>query len=264
MSCAATSEWQGIETSLLVQTEADIPAGSDWLTEWEVRCFDAMRFPKRRADWRLGRWTAKSAVAGHLKAGLSPKILAEIEIRPAPSGAPEVFLANKPAPVTVSISHRSGMAVCAVASSGVALGCDLEIAEPRSNGFIADYFTLSEQALIAQAMSADRWWFVALLWSAKESALKALKEGLRLDTRSVVVDPGGALMRDCQKNEAGAGSTPNCGVIGRNAWLPLQVRYGAKCIFHGWWHQVGVVVMTLVANPPPRQPSLLPKPVFTP
>ena len=118
-----------------------------------------------------------------------PRALREIEIRPASSGAPEVFIANEPAAVTVSISHRSGAAICAVAMTGVELGCDQEVIEARSEAFVADYFTESEQALVARVCEAERSRLVTLLWSAKESALKALREGLRLDTRSVTVSP---------------------------------------------------------------------------
>ena len=69
------------------------------------------------------------------------------------------------------------------------MGCDLEMIEPRSDAFVADYFTVEEQALVARASAADRSRLLALLWSAKESALKALRAGLRLDTRCVIVIP---------------------------------------------------------------------------
>ena len=90
--------------------------------------------------------------------------------------------------------------------SGAELGCDLEIIEPRSDAFVADYFTTEEQALIARASAADRPRLLALLWSAKESALKALHEGLRLDTRCVIVSPF---------DES----------FDLNGWSPLRVRY---------------------------------------
>ena len=73
-----------------------------------------MRFAKRQADWRLGRWTAKNAVAAYLNLPSDPQALTDIEIRPAPSGAPEVFIADQPARVTISLSHRAGVAACAV------------------------------------------------------------------------------------------------------------------------------------------------------
>ena len=177
----------------LEQTEGDVPAENDWLSASEAVVLNGMRFAKRRADWRLGRWTAKRAVAVYLNLPGHPRALTGTEIRPAPSGAPEVFVTNKPAPVTISLSHRAGRAVCAIGLSGGALGCDLETIEPRSDAFVADYFTTSEQALVERAPGADRSWLLALLWSGKESALKALRTGLRLDTRCVIVSHVDAL-----------------------------------------------------------------------
>src|SRR4051794_28418330 len=125
----------------LEQTGADVPAGTEWLGLSELQCLRGLRFEKRRADWRLGRWTAKRALAAYLKMPSGSRDLAALEIRPAPSGAPEVFLDDRPAGISISLSHRSGVALCAIGSSGVALGCDLEVVEPHSNAFCADYFT---------------------------------------------------------------------------------------------------------------------------
>ena len=76
----------------LEQTEADVPAENDWLSANEAVCLNGMRFAKRRADWRLGRWTAKRALSVYLDVPAHPQVFKKIEIRPAPSGAPEVFL----------------------------------------------------------------------------------------------------------------------------------------------------------------------------
>ena len=224
----------------LEQIEADVPAENDWLSANEVVCLNSMRFAKRRNDWRLGRWTAKCALSLTLDVPAHLQALKKIEIRPAPSGAPEVFFGNQPAAVTISISHRSGIAACAVAMSGVEIGCDLEIVEPHSDAFVADYFTIEEQALVARASAADRDWILALLWSGKESALKALRAGLRLDTRSVIVIPCAAS-------------------FDLNGWNQLRVRYtGGRCtgqqVFHGFWQQADNIVRTVVAAPPPDPP----------
>ena len=239
----------------LEQTEADLPGENDWLSASEAARLTNFRFPRRRADWRLGRWTAKVAVAAYLNAPNCPRALASIEIRPAPSGAPEVFVANQPADVTISLSHRGGVAACAVAQSGAVLGCDLELVEPRSEAFISDYFTSEEQALVAQAETADRFRLVALLWSAKESALKALHTGLRLDTRSVIV----RLDERPQAGEAGGTACPTsvppqpCS----DPWHPLQVRCTDGESFHGWWQLTGDLLRTLAAAPQPDRPILL-------
>ena len=111
----------------LEQTEADVPQDNDWLGEGEAAVLEGMRFAKRRADWRLGRWTAKRALASFWKSSACMRALAAIEIRPAPTGAPEVYLSNSPAAVSISLSHRAGRAICAVSPSVEALGCDVEL-----------------------------------------------------------------------------------------------------------------------------------------
>ena len=226
------------------QTGADLPAADDWLGAAEAVRLSGMRFPKRRADWKLGRWTAKRAVSLYLTLPADPQSLARLEIRPDPSGAPEVFFGNEPAPVTISISHREGSAACAIAGPMVQLGCDLEIPEPRSDAFAIDYFTAAERELLAQASPQHHLQLLALLWSGKESVLKALREGLRLDPRSVTVDPNGG------RALAGAGLQP-C-----SSWRPLRANHETQ-IFHGWWRQTDNMVRTIVATPAPASPIQL-------
>jgi len=219
----------------LEQTEADVPLENDWLSANEAARLNSMRFAKRRTDWRLGRWTAKRALCVCLNVPAHPQVFKKTEIRPATSGAPEVFLAGQPAAVTISLSHRNGVAACAVAMSSVEMGCDLEMVEPRSDAFVADYFTTEEQALVARASADDRPRLLALLWSAKESALKALHEGLRLDTRSVTVSPFAAS-------------------FDLNGWSPLQVRYTGGQLFHGWWQNTDNLLRTVVSAQPLDSP----------
>jgi 4'-phosphopantetheinyl transferase len=226
----------------LEQSFACVPAADDWLSSGEADRLRGMRFPKRRADWRLGRWTAKHAVSIYLKLPADTLSLARIEIRPEPGGAPEVILGDEPAPVRISISHRDGRAACAIAGPGTALGCDLEIVEPRSPAFAADYFTDVEREFMAQAPPADRMRLLALLWSGKESVLKALRVGLRIDTRSVTVDPIGALLQ-----------------TGGESWRPLQAHCEGQD-FHGWWKQTDGLLRTMVSAPPPASPLTLPSP----
>jgi 4'-phosphopantetheinyl transferase len=161
-----------------LQELGDVPAGDDWLTPREKQDLARLRLPKRRADWRLGRWTGKRALES-----FGGK--ASWEVRAAADGAPEVFVEGKPAPLVMSLSHTSGCAVCAVASAGVRLGVDLEVLEPRSQEFIADFFSGEEQDCLGETWDATT--LVNLFWSAKESALKALRTGLREDTRGVRV-----------------------------------------------------------------------------
>lgn len=223
----------------LEQTEADMPQVESWLSPNEAALLRAMRFPKRRADWLLGRWTAKNAFAICFGCFAGPRALQEIEVRAAPSGAPEIFFRNEPSAATISLSHRAGVGVCTVAPSQVLLGCDVEIIEPHSDAFAADYFTAEEQASIAKATRVDRLRLLSLFWSGKESAMKALREGLRLDTRSMIVSL-----------PARSSPTPN-------GWNPLQVRDPKGDILHGWWCQSGNLLRTVLGSPPPDAPILL-------
>jgi 4'-phosphopantetheinyl transferase len=216
----------------LEQCGQDLPKENDWLSQNEINFLESLRFAKRRGDWRLGRWTVKHALAAYLNSPCSPAGLAKIEIRPAPSGAPEAFFENKPAPVTISLSHRDDRAICVVAPPAVDMGCDLERVEPRSDAFIADYFTPDEQELVIRHTLAERPLLLALLWSGKESALKALRTGLRIDTRSVVVGPVDLS-------------------LDLDGWSPLQVRHKDGQKFNGWWQMGDGMVRTVVAAPPP-------------
>ena len=214
------------------QTNPDVPAENQWLSAREVLRLNAMRVPKRRADWRLGRWTAKHAVAVCLNFPTEPSSLANIEIRAASSGAPEVYLHDEPAEIAISLSHSSGTALCTVAPPGITFGCDLEVVESRSDGFITDYFTDDERELILRSPRQERSLLLALIWSAKESALKALRVGLRFDTRCMSVSPVDAweLTND------------------RDAWRSLSVRYSGGTVFHGCWRVQDHLVRTIVSD----------------
>lgn len=225
-----------MDVYVLEQREEDVPTSNNWLSLCERDHVRTLTFLKRRTEWRLGRWTAKCAVAALQNIPLDPARLASIEVCPASSGAPRLFLHGVPANVTISLSHRSGIAVCALARTFVRLGCDLEFVEPHSAAFIADYFTLEEQNLIERVASSDRSRLVAMLWSAKESALKALEEGLRRDTRSVAVQPANLSFG--------------------NGWSSLQVQSVEGDVFHGWWRQAEEIVETVVADHPFSYPIL--------
>lgn len=221
----------------LGQNEADVPATNDWLSPGELHHLDTLRFLKRRMEWRLGRWTAKASFVAFREFAADIDALANIEIRPAPSGAPSVFIANDAADVTISISHRSGRAICAIAGAGVKLGCDLELVEPHSQAFIEDYLTYEEQLQVANASTEDRDRLVALFWSAKESVLKAMQVGLRVDTRCVTV----------QADEHQ--------LVGR--WTSLRAHSTAGHGFQGWWRQTEGYLQTLVGDPVPDRPIQL-------
>lgn len=221
--------------SWLSQTETDVPAREDWLTPHERDRAARMRYTKRRNEFLLGRWTAKRAIAQWLGHNDDAPSLAAVEIRNGSDGAPFALAHAATAPVALSMTDRAGWAVCAVHRPEVRLGCDLELVEPRSAAFVRDYLTASEQAVVHRAPTADERDLRAnLLWSAKESALKVLRTGLRRDTRSVEVH-----LVD--------GATDD-------TWHPLQVRAEEGAVFFGWWQRFGAFLLSVVADediPPP-------------
>ena len=220
-----------MEVLWLEQSLADVSCDDVWLCGSErVRC-SRLLVPKRRADWRLGRWTAKHAVAYRLGLPNNSETLATIEIRPDASGAPQVFLCDQLAPVCISISHSAGVGVCAVGPASLAVGCDLELVEPRGSAFTTDYFTADEQEMVSRSRESERETLTTLLWSAKESALKTLRAGLRLDTRSVAV-------RIIEGDR----------VIG-NTWAHLSVCCPGDQVLQGWWSCSDELVRTIVTVP---------------
>ncbi len=214
----------------LRQDAADVPADLAWLTPAERVRLAGLRVPARRRDWLLGRWTAKRLLGASLGTAATPLAPARIEIRAAADGAPEPFVDGRPVPWTLSLSHRAGRGLCAVAPGPAALGCDLEPIEPRDPALVADYFTDPERALVAAATPADRVRLVVLLWSAKESALKAMRAGLREDPRDVVIVPSRAAPV--------------------TAWQALAARHepGDRS-FAGWWRALDGDVLTVVVAP---------------
>jgi len=225
----------GLPGSWLSQAEAHVPSGSEWLSEKETGWLAGMRFPKRRNEFRLGRWTAKRAIAIGLGLPEHPAALADIEIARAPDGAPLPLLGGRPAPLALSMTDRAGWAVCLIAQPQLAVGCDLELIETRSSAFVADYLTEPEQRLVRSAGDdAERARVANLVWCGKESALKVLRTGLRRDTRSVEV------------------SFPIEG--SKDGWAPLLVTAQEGPRFPGWWRRFGAFLLTVAADrawPPP-------------
>jgi 4'-phosphopantetheinyl transferase len=213
----------------LTRSPADVPEDDDWLGPRERAALAGLRFAKRREDWRLGRWTAKAVVAALLGVDI-----ARIEVLAAADGAPEAWLDGARAPVSLSLSHRAGLALAAVAHAPAIVGCDLERLEPRSPAFVRDWLAPAEQLLAgSDAVVAPN-----LMWTAKEAAAKVRREGLRLDVRSAVTRIGG------QSIVAG--------------WSPLFVEWAGETLCtRGWWRVDAGFVMTVAETPDAPPPARL-------
>ena len=118
-----------------------------------------------------------------------------------------------------------------MAAPHTALGCDLEEIEPRSAGFVADYFTQREAAAVAAVPATARDIAVNLLWSAKEAVLKARRTGLRSDTRSVELEVDLAGTREPATGDV-RGATTIGAVI---AWAPFSAVDELGTAWRGWW-----------------------------
>jgi len=215
--------------------EHELPSGQQWLTDREREYVAGIRFTKRRTEFLLRRWSGKCAVAARLRMGDGHELLARIEIANRASGAPYVLIDGAPLDVEVSLSDRAGWSVCLVGSDLGRLGCDLEIVEPRSSGFVADFLTPAEQRYVAG--HAEPHAAANLVWSAKEAALKVLQTGLRRDTRSVEI------------------------VVGEphpdHGWGGLEVHSREGQVFPGWWRREGVFLLTVAAERAVPVPELL-------
>ena len=217
----------------------DVPDGDSWLTPSEREAQRRFVLPHRRAEWRLGRWTAKAAVSRWLPPGAGPEGGGQgpdpsrvgIVARGPDDGYPLVEGLGERAP-RVSLSHRDGLAVACVAPASVPLGCDLERIEARPRRFASDWFGPAECEAVRRAPSGRRDELVTLIWSAKESALKATGDGLRIDTRSVLTE-----VADLR----GPG----------HSWGRVRAEVPGHAGLHGWWRRLlGLVVVVLADGPP--------------
>lgn len=226
--------------------------------------------PKRRSEWLLGRCAAKRLVQRYveMETGQRPPLDALVIARDAEdvaapvvvfdslatpmdlpagarwvSGAPLVAepgrrlgypvprVSGMRLPISLSISHSSEMALCALYAVGgrwktiadkqspshlttsspghawqdhaistgfppgglVQVGVDVESVEPRTDSFVTAYFAADEIHWIGQALDDQQALLGTITWSAKEAVLKALQLGLTVDTRRVTCLPAAGM-----------------------------------------------------------------------
>jgi len=154
----------------------------------------------RRRKWLLGRWAAKrllgelAAEGNGLVAGLMGKPSSnhdwrcQFSVLNDESGMPYVDRQGSRLSLSLSISHRGGWGLAAIAlPPGASIGADLETVEPRDPALVRQFFSESEASRVSKTGGHDADRTVARIWSAKESVLKAMGLGLRHDTRDIVV-----------------------------------------------------------------------------
>lgn len=205
----------------------DVPGDSDWLSQKEKQILENLRFLKRRQEWRLGRWAAKTAVKLFNHSNQNPSDL-EIEILVKNTGAPLLLINGKETSLSISISHREQKAVCVLSETATSIGCDLEFIEPRSDEFINDYFTDNEKNHLVQNDNAIKDLISNIIWSAKESVSKVLEVGLNMDTRDVNVS-------DIEINQS-----PD--------WKNFNVTVKKVTPYSGKWIQLENYIMTIASN----------------
>jgi phosphopantetheinyl transferase len=143
--------------------------------------------PKRKMEWLASRILIKRLVINSVEStlNLSPR---SIVIRKKPSGVPFVEFAGIGKVGWLSMSHSNDGVFTAFSINGLHhFGVDLEFIEERSPQLIADYFTESEARWVNASKGEEKKFLVNLIWSAKETYLKAIGKGLQLDTRRVEI-----------------------------------------------------------------------------
>jgi phosphopantetheinyl transferase len=187
-----------------------------------------MRFALRRNSFLLGRRAAKQLLRLHPACGGLPPTA--ITVANHPAGGPFAVVDGRELPCSLSISHCSDAAVCAlVIPAGVSVGIDLEAVEDRSSAFVQDFFTAEEASYVAALAETEQAAWVTRVWSAKEAVLKASGVGLRVDSRSVSIFASAGGQR-------------------KDGWQPLHAAgpalEGRAC--RVWWRPSGEQVITLV------------------
>ena len=228
----------------------------DFLSDSEHKTYQALRFPKRRHEWLLGRWTAKQLLR-HSLASYEGLPLVAISVATDPDGAPYLTVEGEGRlPVSLSISHRAGRAVCALSpAASPSIGVDLERVEKRSPAFVNDFFTSSEAERVWSCPAPLQDTLVTVIWSAKEAVLKALREGLRLDTRTVEIAHVSELEDGTYTTAVDASVRPHLALqrvgngLSDEQWHPVAISCSVPGVLRlaAWWRPDGDSVLTAAA-----------------
>lgn len=148
------------------------------LGEQERDTFQALKIPKRQMEWLAGRLLVKEL---YRKVIDQSKPFNQIQIGRLDAGQPILLTDGQQTDVTISISHSNWWVAAALDPLGQPIGIDLEQVELRDEAFLTDYFTANERNWIENSPEFTRVQNTTLIWSCKESVLKALGQGLHID-----------------------------------------------------------------------------------
>jgi phosphopantetheinyl transferase (holo-ACP synthase) len=157
-------------------------AASDGLTREERRERDAHSTSAQRADYVAGRLAAKRAACamgwvpdvprGAVTADAARWQRVLVRRRPGASAVVAIRTSRErwaPAPGSLSLAHRDGLGVAAVAAAGTRVGVDLERTASLPRAY-ARYFAHPDEVEHGPGS-------LAALWALKEAAWKALALG---------------------------------------------------------------------------------------
>lgn len=134
------------------------------------------------------RFIAGRAFLRHLLSGYVGGTAAEVGFRYGPQGKP----ALDGEALSFNLAHSGGLAVCAVAASGVGVGVDVELIRTLQDARAIERMVLSPAELVAldSLPEADRQQRFFACWTCKEAVLKARGYGLArpLDRVELVFD----------------------------------------------------------------------------
>ncbi|KAB2889796.1 MAG: 4'-phosphopantetheinyl transferase superfamily protein [Desulfobulbaceae bacterium] len=153
--------------------------GSITLAASEWAALAAFSLPKRRAQWYTGRLCAKQAVARYMREHLPQLPLPDsrgIVIGNLPSGRPyiETRLAGLSG-LDLSISHSGDLAAAIVSTA--ACGIDIQVDTPSLELVSERFCRESERQLLLELPGGDYAACLNMLWTAKEAAKKAARDG---------------------------------------------------------------------------------------
>lgn len=215
-------------------------APPDFLSPSERQAYARFRVDKRRREWLLGRWAAKRLLQLSDQA-YRDLALDAISVGNDPDGAPFLCVQGQGRlSLSLSISHRQERAFCALCAS-LPVGADIEHVEAHAPSFVQDYFTVREADRVFSAPAQRRDVLATVIWSAKEAVLKAVRLGLRVDTRAVEV----CRIQGLEQDE-GAGEPS----LDPETWYEMRIASTLPDAprFDAWWRPDGDYVLTLAVR----------------